>query len=420
MEQGLGLAADCWQPPSTRLPEPHGHFRLLGPVGKGGQGVVWQAESHQLPDPSLAVKFFLPQGGLAAALAIARREAERSVLVRHQYLARTHAFLDLRSHAAEGWPPAALVMTCYPGSLEDVLKAAAWQQVGVPRTAVIRCAGNLALVLDALHQHHGLVHRDLKPSNVLIDLPPGLHLTGMDSLSRAEAVLADLGVAGQVGEPGLGLLQDGWKAPELFADDGQPLLERPVDPAEDVYGFGRVLAALADAVDAAEELHVPLRAVARMCMVPEPKARPPSSELLGLLLPLTELPDLRRTLRIQELRTFPDRPRIDPERLDRALVAAYCKATQNEYHLALAVVQEANALRAGIDADAPLLEVSELPSRHAEAKVFWEQTFYTAFWLKGRMTAALLLAQDDARFDAPAREARTKLLDYLRSEDEHL
>jgi hypothetical protein len=95
---------------------------------------------------------------------------------------------------------------------------------------------------------------------------------GTPSLGGAEAVLTDLRVASRKGEvPVVSLGQDGWKAPDLFDEKGSPQLERPTDPSEDIWAFGKLLHALADATEGDPDY---LRGTAHACMHPEAAKRP--------------------------------------------------------------------------------------------------------------------------------------------------
>jgi serine/threonine protein kinase len=243
-----------WVPPSLSLPCPYDDYRLINRIGGGGMGEVWEAFSPQQPGERLVIKF-LTGLGLSACddrwLAQFRCEAKAGIRVTHQYVARTHAYLDLGRLRGQGWPPAALVMSWYPVSLGQVLRETQTTKQGLPARVASELARNLAEALRELHVTYGLVHRDVKPSNVLLRLPEGIDYTGPANLDGAVALLADFGICCRVGtRPLWHVRQDGFKPPWLIAANGEPLRQQPcVSPCEDLYAFGLVVQALARAVD---------------------------------------------------------------------------------------------------------------------------------------------------------------------------
>jgi serine/threonine protein kinase/tetratricopeptide (TPR) repeat protein len=308
-----------WTPPALELPPPFDHYKLIGdePIGRGGQGVVWEAKSSHYLDIALAIKFCC-RGDMLEHF---RREAKRTILIQHPSIARTLEFCDLSEHVAAGWTPAAMVMTLHEPSLKlvfhelcgsketeaypdplserrgpiDILPVLATdtgktpvaprapQQERRPTTAqllpqevAIRFARNLIDALDALHHGpQGLVHRDLKPGNVLVRMPEGDLYTEPASIVRAELLLSDLGVACRVGELStVVLLQDkdnDWKAPELFDEMRQPRYDLPAQPSQDIWALGKLLEQLAKVTEGNPEF---LRRAAKACTQADPAKRP--------------------------------------------------------------------------------------------------------------------------------------------------
>lgn len=111
--------------PADRLPGPHVHYLLNAPLGRGGQGVVYLAESLRQPGVGLAIKFIRePAWGATPALVEAFiGEALFGRELRSHHLGHTLELLDLRPWTGDGWPPVALVMEYYACSLEQVLRA---------------------------------------------------------------------------------------------------------------------------------------------------------------------------------------------------------------------------------------------------------------------------------------------------------
>ena len=137
-----------------------GRYQLLGPLGKGGMGVVYRAlqrpigrevavkllrRSDAASDPERAAKRFL-------------REARAIADLHHPHIVPLFDF----GESVRG--DRFLVMELLPGeSLAKLLRREG-------RLTFARAAAILDQVLDALSEAHaqGIVHRDLKPENIQI------------------------------------------------------------------------------------------------------------------------------------------------------------------------------------------------------------------------------------------------------------
>jgi serine/threonine protein kinase/WD40 repeat protein len=205
-----------------------GHYRLLEPLGSGGQGTVFLAEDREL-SRRVAIKILAPHLDFVSSERRQRFVREATVLAQLDHPAICQVF------AAESTELGAyIVMRHVPGeSLAQVLKRE--QAVGdVPRTRA-RIHGVLSqfeILARALHEAHvaGVLHRDIKPGNVMIEtdgspviLDFGLARTrhdADDAITRSGDVLGTLP----------------YMAPELltgtFAD---------ASPQSDVYALGVTL-----------------------------------------------------------------------------------------------------------------------------------------------------------------------------------
>jgi serine/threonine protein kinase len=233
-----GPAAEGTAPPS-RL----GDFSILREVGRGGMGVVYEAE--QVP---LGRRVALKVLSAAATLDPRQRqrflvEAQAAALLRHEHIVPVFgfgsdrgvyyyamAFIDgsslaevirgRRGPAHAG--PAAPAAAGHPGPPESGGRAREWF-----RTA----AGYGLQAAEALEHAHemGVIHRDIKPSNLLVD-------------ARGHLWVADFGLA-RIAQEDPGLTRTGdvigtlrYMCPEQ-ARGGRA----GADPRADVYALGATL-----------------------------------------------------------------------------------------------------------------------------------------------------------------------------------
>ena len=209
------------RPDEAPLPERIGPFRVLRLLGRGGMGVVYEAEQDE---PRRRVALKLVHAGLAYGERLRRFRLEADVLARLQHpgIAQVHATgtVDLGT----GEQPY-FVMELVRG--QTLIHHA--ERHALSRTERVQL---VARVCDAVQHAHdrGVVHRDLKPDNILVD-------------ERGAPKVLDFGVARLTGdEAGLATMQTEQgvligtlthMAPEQL--EGDP--ER-VGPPADVYALG--------------------------------------------------------------------------------------------------------------------------------------------------------------------------------------
>ena len=165
--EGHFLFADGEPPGST--PDPFGlagrtlsHFRVIGPVGSGGMGVVYRAEDARLGRP-VALKFLLPRYSLdPAARQRFLEEARTAASLDHANLCTIYDVEE--SHDGRLF----LAMPLYAG---ETLRARLTRDAALPIDEAVEITRQLATGLACAHEA-GIVHRDVKPGNVML-LPNG-------------------------------------------------------------------------------------------------------------------------------------------------------------------------------------------------------------------------------------------------------
>jgi hypothetical protein len=190
-----------------------GQYRIVGLLGRGGMGEVYQAEDLKLEQP-VALKF-LPEALAKDGAALARfhREVRIARQISHRNVCRVYNIVE-----SQGWH--FILMEFVRGEeLSSVLK-----RFGrLPADKALAIARQICAGLAAAHDV-GVVHRDLKPGNVMID-------------EKGDVRITDFGLAGLMEEFGGGAALEGtpeYMSPEQLA--GQELTAR-----SDIYSLGLVL-----------------------------------------------------------------------------------------------------------------------------------------------------------------------------------
>ena len=194
-----------------------GDFRLLREIGRGGMGIVYEAEQITL-GRRVALKVLPAGAALDERLAIRfLREARTAARLRHPGIVpvfgtgHEQGVLFFAMELVDG------------ESLADRI-----DRGPVPPAAAARIAAEVAHALQHAHEA-GLIHRDVKPDNVIL---------GADGRAR----LADFGLVHDLQGARLTrshyvLGTPAYSAPEQARGE-------PVDPRSDIYGVGAVLYAM--------------------------------------------------------------------------------------------------------------------------------------------------------------------------------
>lgn len=229
--QSFFQVVDAIEDPAGRLeavPTRLGEFRILGELGRGGMGVVYEAEQISLKR-RVALKVLPP--ALRAdrrLLARFRREAEAAGRLRHPNI------VPVFSIGEAGGAPFFAMELVEGRSLWDILLVRReGGDAGLPADAegwrrwVVR---TLASVADALAYAHGqgILHRDVKPANILIEPDGTPRLTDFGLAVDLEA--SSLTVAGEV-----------FGSPRYMSPEQASRREKPLDSRTDIYSLGVTL-----------------------------------------------------------------------------------------------------------------------------------------------------------------------------------
>lgn len=197
-----------------------GRYKILGVLGGGGQGAVYQARDLNFPDAKrlVAVKemrYSSPDPNLrASTMKTFQREGNILATLSHPAIPRIYDFFDQNDRAY-------LVMEYINGSdLEHILT----KTKSIPIEKIIDWAIELCDVLHYLHsnQPEPIIFRDMKPANVMID-------------SLGKIRLIDFGIAKIFvsGVKNTMIGTEGYSAPEQYRGD--------VNPLSDIYSLGATL-----------------------------------------------------------------------------------------------------------------------------------------------------------------------------------
>ncbi len=192
-----------------------GGFHLVRELGRGGMGVVYEAEDVAL-HRRVAVKCLLPHLADEAFRSRFLREARAAAALRDDHVVTVHQV------GREGDTPF-LVMEFLEG---ETLAALLDRRGFLPPADAVRIAREVALGLAAAHAK-GIVHRDVKPENVWLGIPAGRAKVldfGLARPADGPTLTAPGTVAGTVG----------YMAPEQIYGG-------PLDGRTDLYALGCLL-----------------------------------------------------------------------------------------------------------------------------------------------------------------------------------
>ena len=195
------------------------HYRILGKLGGGGMGVVYEAEDLKL-GRHVALKF-IPENLVGDPKSLERftREARAASLLNHPNICTIHGIEDNGGHPF-------IVMEKLEG--ESLKQAISGQAMQTERVLDISIQ-----VADALAASHakGIVHRDIKPANIFLTPSGQVKVLdfGLAKLVHNVGTDSDGGGGGQFADRGGGDSRDGGlHVAGAGAQRGNRLPQRPV------------------------------------------------------------------------------------------------------------------------------------------------------------------------------------------------
>jgi hypothetical protein len=199
----------------TELPEVPG-YEILGELGRGGMGVVYQARQKGL-GRLVALKMILhaDHAGPADRRRF-RAEAEAVAHLQHPHLVQ---IFEVGEH---GGRPFYSLEFCPGGSLERKLAG-----TPLPPREAASLVESLARAMHAAHRA-GFVHRDLKPANILLT-------------ADGTPKVTDFGLARRLDAPGSTRSGAVLGTPSYMAPEQAAGQSSRVGPAADVYALGAIL-----------------------------------------------------------------------------------------------------------------------------------------------------------------------------------
>ena len=222
-----GLGADGSV--TDQYPERIGQYKILGVLGRGGMGVVFEAEQEN-PRRTIALKVIRP--GIASEQVLRRFKFEAHVLGRlhHPGIAQVYEAGTAEFETASG------LSVEQPFFAMEYIRGEPLTTLIARQELVLRQRLELfADICDAVHHAHqkGVIHRDLKPGNILVDDQgqPKILDFGVARVTDADIRATTMQTsAGQL----VGTMA--YMSPEQVAGDS-----RELDTRSDVYALGVIL-----------------------------------------------------------------------------------------------------------------------------------------------------------------------------------
>jgi serine/threonine protein kinase len=177
-----------------RMPETIGPYRILGKLGEGGMGIVYEAEQER---PRRRVALKVMRGGHIVDEAHAKmfqREAETLARLKHPNIGAIYE-AGHTTDPATGTKHDYFAMELVLGdTLDAFLRKRGATASGDELEFRLRL---FRQICDAVHYAHqrGVIHRDLKPSNIIVSEPTDSSTTASGATAMPQVKILDFGLA---------------------------------------------------------------------------------------------------------------------------------------------------------------------------------------------------------------------------------
>ena len=198
------------------------HYRIVGKLGVGGMGVVYEAEDTRLPR-RVALKFLSQElVGDPEASRRLQREADTIALLNHPNICTIY---EIDEHDGGRF----IAMERVNGQNLKLHMA----RTALSDQEMVDIARQVALALQAAHEK-GIVHRDIKPGNIMVGTDGVVKVLDFGLARRF--MMPETGEVTMYGStiPGRPLGTANYMAPERIA-------QGPLDPRSDLFSLGVVI-----------------------------------------------------------------------------------------------------------------------------------------------------------------------------------
>jgi serine/threonine protein kinase len=198
------------------------HYRIVGRLGVGGMGVVYDAEDQNLAR-RVALKFLSDDlVGDPDATRRLRREAQTIALLNHPHICTVY---EVDEHNGRAF----IAMERLEGTNLKSLMA----RTKLKTAEVLDIAVQIAEALEAAHEK-GVIHRDIKPGNIFVDRQRRVKVLDFGLARRVPIPSEPEGGLEGSTIPGRPIGTASYMAPER-------ILQMPLDPRCDLFSLGVVI-----------------------------------------------------------------------------------------------------------------------------------------------------------------------------------